>query len=159
MGCTHPPTATQKQTTRLPLIFNLSLCCPACPRGVGHGASTGPRGGHSKVCSERLSFSSFHSGSPSDRGKRTQDAGDGEGLGHALRHPLPHRVPCSPAETACEAPPHQRLHWGRGERDGRSRCPPRGTSTTCPPLPTAAPTAPWAAAGAALSAPFAPRCP
>lgn len=42
----HPsPTATKKQTTRLPLILNLSLCCPACPRGVGHEASTGPRGG------------------------------------------------------------------------------------------------------------------
>lgn len=161
MGCTHPPTATKKQTTRLPLIFNLSLCCPACPRGVGHGASTGPPGGGGtpgfaqRDCRSPLSSLV----SPSDRGKRTQDAGDGEGLGQALRHPLPHRVPCSPAETACEARALQRLDWGRGEREGRSPCPPRGPSTTCPPLPTAVPTAPWAAAGAALSAPFAPRCP
>lgn len=127
MGCTHPPTTTKEQTARLPLIFNLSLSCPACPRGVGHGASTGSRGGggHSRVCSGGLSFSSFQSGSPSDRGKRTQDAEDGEGLGHALRHPLPHRVPCSPAEAALRGSAALAAGLGGGERgrDGRGARP------------------------------------
>lgn len=121
MGCTHPPTTTKEQTARLPLIFNLSLSCPACPHGVGHGASIGSRGGgggHSRVCSGGLSLSFSQSGSPSDRGKRTQDAEDGEGLGHALRHPLPHRVPCSPAEAALRGSAAPAAGLGEGREGG-----------------------------------------
>lgn len=80
----------------------------------------------------------------------------------ALRHPLPHRVPCSPRGGGQRGPASQAARLGegkKGKREGRSRCPPRGPSATCPPPPTAAPPAPRAAARAALSARFAPRCP
>lgn len=44
-GSTPPPTPMKKQKPRPPSpIFNLSIGCSACPRGVGHGASASPLG-------------------------------------------------------------------------------------------------------------------
>lgn len=60
----------------------------------------------------------------------------------ALRHPLPHQVPCYPrgGGQRGRAVREARLGEGKeGRRDERSRCPPRGPSATCPPPPTAAP--------------------
>ena len=165
-GSTPPPTPVKKQKARPPSpILNLSIGCSACPRGVGHGASASPSGwgggrqGTLRGTVARLfPISSHHLAA----GKRTQDTGDGRVWDLTLRHPLPHRVPCSPRGGGQQGPASRADGLGEGKegrREGRSRCPPRGPSATCPPPPTAAPPVPRAAAGAALSARFAPRCP
>lgn len=165
MGITPPPTPLKKQkASPPPPIFNLSLGCPACPRGVGHGASAGPwgpggAGARLRGAVARLFPISFHHLAA---GSELRTQGMERVWDLALRHPLPHQVPCSPSGGGQRGRASRVDGLGEGKegrREGRSRCPLRGPSATCPPPPTAAPPAPRAAAGAALSARFAPRCP
>lgn len=160
MGCTHPPhttttTTTEKQTAGPPLILNLSprLPClsprggawgiPLLPPPSGGGVGWWALRGLLGVCGGEDSRSPpSMRAPPHDRGKRTRDAEDGEGLGTGTHPaaPLPHRVPCPPAEAACEArraAPAAARGEGEARRDARPRRPPRGPSTaTCPPSAT-----------------------
>lgn len=120
MGCTHPPTTTKEQTARLPLIFNLSLSCPACPRGVGHGASTGSRGwggtpGFAQGdCRSPLSSRVPHLTAGSEL--RTQRMGRVWDMHSATPSPTGSRA--LPPRRPCKARPHQRLDWGEGREGG-----------------------------------------
>lgn len=121
-GSTPPPTPMKKQKARPPSpIFNLSIGCSACPRGVGHGASASPLGwgggrhGTLRGAVARLfPISSHHLAA----GKRTQDTGDKRVWDLTLRHPSPTGSRALPAEAASEALPRGRTGWGRGKREG-----------------------------------------
>lgn len=162
MGRTPPPTRMKKQKARPPPVFNLSLGCPGCPRGVGHGASAGPRWGGARARSGGSLLPSSQLASIIWPRKRTQDTGNGGGMGLSTQPPPPPPGPVLSPRRRTARPSRAGCRAGEGKegrREGRVRCPPRGPRTTCLPPPTAAPSAPRAAAGAALSARFAPRCP
>lgn len=163
MGNTPPPTPMKKQKARpLQSSTSPSVALPV-PAGWGMGrplvpGAGGRQGSLRGGCRSPLPTRFHHLAAGSEL--RTQGMGRVWDL--ALRHPLPHRVPCSPRGGGLRGPAAQAVGLGEGKegrREGQLRCPPRGPSATCPPPPTAAPPAPRAAAGAALSAPFAPRCP
>lgn len=167
-GGTPPPTPMKKQKARPPRPPSLQPLPPLpclSPRGgawndrwpLGRGGG-GHEGSLSGATTRLFPTSFHHLAAGSELGtqgmERVWDL--------ALRQPLPHRVPCSPrgGGQRRRAARADGLGEGReGKREGRSRYPPRGPSATCPPPPTAAPPTPRAAARAALSAPFAPRCP
>ena len=125
-GSTPPPTPEKKQKARPPSpIFILSIGCSACPRGVGHGASASPSGwgggrqGTLRGAVARLfPISSHHLAA----GKRTQDTGDGRVWDLTLRHPLPHRVPCSPRGGGQQGPASRADGLGEG-KEGRREGP------------------------------------
>lgn len=158
-----PPAPMKKQEARPPPLqfpTSPSVALPV-PAGWGMGRPRAPMGAPG-LAREGACRPSLPNEPPSSgRGSELRTQRMGRVWDSALRHPSPTGSRALPAEAAGEAQARGRPGWGKGEgkREGRPRSPPRGPSATCPPPPTAAPPAPRAAAGAALSAPFTPRCP
>ena len=162
MGSTPPPTPMKKQKARppsslqpLPRLLCLSL------RGGAWGVRW-PLGGHKgSLRGVVVRLLPYQLPSPG-RGKRTQNAGDEEGLGLSTPPTPPPPGPVLSPRRRPERPCGARGRAGgreRGKEGGTAEVPAPRPQRHLPSPPTAAPPAPRAAAGAALSAPFAPRCP